>query len=111
MNARLEHSAQEHADGMAKLHFFAHKSPGGKTPEDRIRATGYLTPPCNCVVTMDYGENIAKGQKTPQDVMHAWMASKIHRDNILKREFKDLGVGFAAGFWVQNFGGIAVQQK
>ncbi|NOS67167.1 MAG: hypothetical protein HOO67_02270 [Candidatus Peribacteraceae bacterium] len=110
-NPLLERSAQAHADNMVKQKFFSHESPDRAKPEDRIRAAGYFVKPCNCAVTFSYGENIAKGQKTAKDVMTAWMNSKIHRDNILKREFTDLGVGFAGGLWVQNFGGIAVERK
>jgi uncharacterized protein YkwD len=52
------------------------------------------------------GENIAKGQKTPQAVVTAWMNSDSHRANILNKNFTKLGVGYANGsspYWVQIF--------
>ena len=42
------------------------------------------------------GENIAKGQRTPQDVMTSWMNSSGHKANILNCKFKNIGVGVAA---------------
>ena len=38
------------------------------------------------------GENIAWGQKSPEEVMNAWMNSAGHRANILNANFKELGV-------------------
>ena len=116
MNALLERSAQAHAEDMLKRKYFSHESPNGGKPEDRIRATRYFDPPCpdatrGCTKRSDYGENIAQGQKTPSDVMKEWMSSKIHRDNILKSAFRDFGLGYAGGFWVQHFGRISMEQK
>lgn len=109
-NAMLDRSAQRHADDMLKRKFFSHQAQGGTTPEQRIEAVGYFKPPCMCTYKFSYGENIAKGQPTPAEVMKAWMASKIHRDNILKKEYQQVGLGFAGGNWVQNFGGVSIDQ-
>ncbi len=54
------------------------------------------------------GENIAYGQKTPEEVMNGWMNSEGHRANILKKEFTHIGVGYykdASGtnYWTQFF--------
>lgn len=53
------------------------------------------------------GENIAKGQLTPAQVVASWMNSQTHRDNILSKDFKYIGVGcFTKGnntYWVQLF--------
>lgn len=54
------------------------------------------------------GENIAWGQKTPQDVMKSWMNSPGHRANILNKKFTTIGVGYyknASGvnYWTQLF--------
>lgn len=40
------------------------------------------------------GENIAWGQKSPEQVMHGWMNSSGHRANILNKSFKKIGVGY-----------------
>ena len=39
------------------------------------------------------GENIALGQTGPEDVMTSWMNSKGHRENILKTDYKTVGIG------------------
>ena len=40
------------------------------------------------------GENIAWGQKSPEEVVTAWMNSAGHRANILNAKFTELGVGY-----------------
>ncbi len=54
------------------------------------------------------GENIAYGQKTPAEVVKAWMNSEGHRANILSRNFTDIGVGCYISpsgtiYWTQLF--------
>ena len=53
------------------------------------------------------GENIAKGYRSSEDVMRGWMNSPGHRENILAKRYKEIGIGFyeSAGreFWVQSF--------
>lgn len=54
------------------------------------------------------GENIAWGQKTPEEVVTAWMNSEGHRANILNSKYTKIGVGYyenSAGrdFWTQLF--------
>ena len=54
------------------------------------------------------GENIAMGQRTPQEVMNSWMNSSGHRANILNPSFTTLGVGIAKDangtiYWTQMF--------
>lgn len=41
------------------------------------------------------GENVAYGYPTAGKVDRAWMSSKGHRANILKRKFNKIGVGMA----------------
>lgn len=57
-------------------------------------------------------ENIAAGQKTPEDVVSAWMSSTGHRKNILTASFKKMGIGYTyarngdkgySDFWAQLF--------
>lgn len=49
------------------------------------------------------GENIALGQRTPEEVVNAWMDSEGHRKNILSSSFKAIGVGYSENGWVQLF--------
>ncbi|MFF5470894.1 sigma-70 family RNA polymerase sigma factor [Streptomyces achromogenes] len=96
----LERAAQGHSDDMAARGFFDHTNPDGAGPGERVTAAGYRW--------STYGENIARGQQTPQAVMDSWMHSPGHRANILNCSFKDIGVGVHHGtggpWWTQNFG-------
>ncbi|MFS0783796.1 S-layer homology domain-containing protein [Bacillus sp. 1P06AnD] len=51
------------------------------------------------------GENIAKGQPTPESVVSAWMNSAGHRANILNPNFTHMGAGYVSSpnVWVQEF--------
>lgn len=53
------------------------------------------------------GENIAWGQKTPQEVVRGWMNSPGHRANILNERFTSIGVGYhtenGRTYWTQLF--------
>lgn len=61
------------------------------------------------------GENIAAGQRTPEEMIEAWMNSEIHRENITSTDYDFLGVGFYYTtddvaphyryYWVQDFYG------
>jgi len=50
------------------------------------------------------GENIARNQQTAQEVVAQWMASPTHRNNILHRNFTEMGVGFYNNYWANKFG-------
>jgi uncharacterized protein YkwD len=55
------------------------------------------------------GENIAWGQSTPSGAMGWWMGSPGHRSSILSTNFREIGLGYAAGgskghYWTQDFG-------
>ncbi len=53
------------------------------------------------------GENIAGGQRTPEEVMNSWMNSEGHRNNILSETFDGIAVGCYEKdgylYWVQMF--------
>ncbi len=107
---RLEASAQEYADRMARDGFFAHIDPEGKEIRDRMKATGYYDRSfyhsCNCLRGFALGENLAKGQKSAKEAVDDWMKSTEHRAAILNPAYSDTGIGLNAGIWVQHFGGI-----
>ena len=59
-----------------------------------------------------WGENVAAGFNSPQDVMTAWMGSPDHRANILNPHYTDIGVGCSyskshVAYWTQDFGSPA----
>ncbi len=99
-DARLADAARKHSADMAKRGYFDHNTPEGVTPWDRVKAEGYQQPSA---------ENIAAGQRTPQEVVTAWMNSSGHRENILNCSSHAGGVGFFQGgsygfYWTQDFG-------
>lgn len=49
------------------------------------------------------GENIARGQSTPEQVVTGWMNSEGHRANILNVCYTAIGVGYVDRHWVQLF--------
>ncbi|MBQ9228234.1 MAG: hypothetical protein IJ168_05315 [Eubacterium sp.] len=55
------------------------------------------------------GENIAYGQRTPEQVMNGWMNSSGHRANILSSNFTTIGIGCfeynGTLYWAQAFSG------
>lgn len=113
-NAALERSAQAYADQMHREGFFGHTDPKGKSLKDRVDAVQYYTQSfsadCQCIKGYALGENLARGQRSAEDVVRAWLESPSHRDAILGPDFQDLGVGIQSGVWVQHFGGVLTPQ-
>ncbi|MFC0273896.1 CAP domain-containing protein [Metabacillus herbersteinensis] len=93
--ADIKNVAEKKAQDMINSNYFSHTSPNHGSPFDMLKTFG--------ISYSSAGENIAKGQKTPQEVMNAWMNSPGHRQNILKPEYDAIGVGFYQGAWVQMF--------
>lgn len=92
-NAQLEAAATGHSRELVSADYFAHVSPSGVTPVDRIRATGYVPNP---QVGYVIGENLAWGTyslATPQAIVNAWIASPGHLANILEARYVDTGIG------------------
>jgi uncharacterized YkwD family protein len=80
--------------------YFDHNSPTYGSPFDMMKKFG--------ITYRAAGENIAMGQRTPQDVMTAWMNSDGHRKNILNSSFTEIGIGIAKDkngrlYWTQMF--------
>ncbi|WP_438432830.1 CAP domain-containing protein [Gorillibacterium sp. sgz500922] len=94
-DSALSKMAVDKAKDMIVNNYFDHTSPTYGSPFDMMTAYG---------IPHSYaGENIAKGQRTPQEVMTAWMNSAGHKANILKTNYKKIGVGYYNGAWVQEF--------
>ncbi|SET49861.1 CAP domain-containing protein [Paenibacillus sp. NFR01] len=91
----LNKVAEAKATDMRANNYFSHTSPTYGSPFDMMASFG--------ITYRAAGENIAMGQKTPQEVMTAWMNSAGHRANILSPNFNYIGVGFDNNYWVQEF--------
>lgn len=104
LEPKLCSSASWKADDMAERNYFEHADGNGRDFVDRAEQFGYYN-------WTYLGENIAAGQSTPEEVVQEWMASPGHRKNILKPQYKEIGIGYSAGahgqykhYWVQEFG-------
>lgn len=94
-NAKLSNMALDKAKDMNNNNYFDHNSPTYGSPFDMMKKYG---------ISFSYaGENIAKGQKDPADVMKAWMNSEGHRANIMNSNYTTIGVAYYNGYWVQEF--------
>lgn len=97
MDEALRSVAKKKSEDMRINKYFSHTSPTYGSPFDMMKKFGIN-------YTMA-GENIAMGQRTPQEVVTAWMNSSGHRANILKAEYTHIGVGYDANgnYWTQMF--------
>lgn len=96
-DTKLMAAAREKSVDMQKNNYFSHTSPTFGSPFDRLKALG--------ISYKSAGENIAQGQRTPAEVVQAWMDSPGHRANILNTSYTHLGVGFVENgyYWTQQF--------
>jgi uncharacterized YkwD family protein/spore coat assembly protein SafA len=100
LNWELSRVARYKSQDMIDKNYFSHTSPTYGSPFTMIKNFG--------ISYRAAGENIAAGQKTPQEVMNAWMNSEGHRKNILSSQYTEIGVGYAKGgsyghYWTQMF--------
>ncbi len=99
LDRRLDRAAIVHVADMARRNYFAHESPEGNSPFDRLRQAG-----------CDYryaGENIAMA---PDERIADWalFRSPPHRENILSPNYRRVGIAVsvtAAGelLFVEDF--------
>ncbi|AZK47262.1 CAP domain-containing protein [Paenibacillus lentus] len=95
VHTNLSKMAKDKAIDMYKNNYFSHSSPKYGSPFDMMDAYN--------ITYLYAGENIAKGQKTPSEVVSAWMNSPGHKANILNSKYTLIGVGYYNGHWVQAF--------
>jgi uncharacterized YkwD family protein len=97
LNVELSKVARLKSQDMTDKNYFDHNSPTYGSPFDMMKKFG---------ISYNYAaENIAKGQKTPEEVVNAWMNSAGHRANILNPNLNQIGVGYdsRANTWTQQF--------
>ncbi len=100
LDSSISNVARTKSKDMANNNYFAHTSPTYGSAGNMLSQFG--------INYSAWGENIASGQKTPQQVVTAWMNSQGHRENILSPTFTKLGVGYATNsngvaYWTQMF--------
>ena len=88
-NEKLSAAAYQKALDMFNKNYWAHFGPNGETPWRFILNSGYQ---------YEYaGENLAKNFLFSQNVVSAWINSPTHRENILRKEYTDIGLAVVNG--------------
>lgn len=89
MNSELSIAAKRKAEHMFKYNYWAHISPDGTEPWDFILNEKY-----------DYifaGENLAKNFSSSKEVVEAWYNSPSHKDNLLNKNYSEIGFAIVDG--------------
>ena len=99
-NWELCRVARYKSQDMIDKGYFAHQSPTYGSPFTMMQSFG--------IRFSNGGENIAYGQRSPQEVMTSWMNSPGHRANILSATYNQIGCGVAKTssgtyYWTQMF--------
>lgn len=89
LSAELSTAATAKATDMFAKNYWAHVSPTGSTPWVFITSAGYSY--------VYAGENLARNFNTSDEVVEAWMNSQTHRANILKSDYRDIGLAVLNG--------------
>ncbi len=100
LDSSISNVARAKSKDMADNNYFAHQSPTYGSAGDMLRNFG--------INWSAWGEYIASGQNTPEQVVNAWMNSEGHRANILSTNFGKIGVGYVTDsngtpYWTQMF--------
>jgi uncharacterized protein YkwD len=86
-SAPLRAVALEHSSDMLRRGYFAHETPEGLTPSDRLNSAG--------VTWTAVGENLAGGWSLPQAVFEAWLSSAPHRANLEDERWTHAGAALS----------------
>jgi len=86
---KLFSSANNKSWDMVQNNYFDHISPTGKRLKDFLQEVNY-----NYSIA---GENLAIGFYNVDQLMKAWLNSPKHYDNIVDKDFQDIGIGMAVG--------------
>jgi len=89
LNEALSKAAYKKAQDMFAKDYWAHVSPDGIEPWDFILAEKY-----------DYsyaGENLAKNFNSSKEVVDAWISSPSHKDNMISKNYDEIGFAVVNG--------------
>jgi uncharacterized protein YkwD len=95
-DADLAAAATAYAGDLVAGSYFSHTGRDGSSLSERIGRSGYLPAGAGWAL----GENLAWGTgplATPASIVQAWMASPGHRHTILNPDYREIGIGIAAG--------------
>ncbi len=95
-NDRLEKAAQRHSNDMSRKRRMNHRGSDGSDAGVRLKRAGYTW--------RSYGENIAAGQRSEDEVIVSWIGSAGHCRNIMNPAFREMAVARSGNYWTQVFG-------
>ncbi|MGA3150254.1 MAG: CAP domain-containing protein [Candidatus Saccharimonadales bacterium] len=87
LNGKLDAAAQAQANDMVARNYWSHNTPEGGPPWTWVTDQGY--------VYLALGQNLAAGFNDEQSTINGWLASSLHRENMLNPIYSDVGFGFA----------------
>jgi uncharacterized protein YkwD len=96
LSPQLQAAAEAHGRDMVTKGYFDHKGRDGSSIATRVKREGYRY----CFAA----ENIARGQKSLNDVMGGWAMSPGHRKNMLSKEAREFGLARVGTTWVMVLG-------
>ena len=99
----LAEASLQHSEEMARYNYFSHNGRNGSEPWDRVEQAGYRY--------RSMGENIAGGQRNPEEAVAGWIKSPSHCANLMNPVFTEMGAAVAVNsrselgmYWTQEFG-------
>lgn len=102
-NPLIKAAAIKHARDMADGDFMSHQGSDGSNSFQRIQSTGYRP--------RYAAENIGVGQKSVEEILHAWQTSPGHDRNLLSPTARDMSLVLeyreatsCRTFWVLDLG-------
>ena len=97
INWELSRVARYKSQDMHDIGYFYHTNQTYGSPFEMMKDFG--------ISYRAAGENIARGQTTPEMVVNAWWNSSGHRQNMLNASYTQIGVGYVADghYWTQMF--------
>jgi cell division septation protein DedD len=100
-------AAEHHSLDMATHSYFSHTLSDGTTWSQNMTNHGYTA--------TGRAENIALGYTTAQSVFNAWKASSGHNTNMLRSDFRAIGLSMIAvgtgneWYWTNTFGTVLME--
>lgn len=97
LNEKLSNSATQKAMHMMEHHYWGHSLNDGLEglPWNFILESGYKYEAA--------GENLAINFYTAEGVIAGWMGSPAHRENLLQKDFEEVGFGIVRGRITEKF--------
>lgn len=92
---RLGAAAANHTADMFDHNYFNHQGTDGSRVGDRTSRAGYSW--------RVVGENIARGQRTVDEVVSDWLESPGHCRNLMDPRFSEMGAAEQGEYWTQVF--------